>query len=126
MAACRRRRRQSQELLRVGSAAAPWPAGASWRYRIMNETFRRFVLQAAPADTVKAWEREGVQMSWANVRTGMTAAAIMLAILAVLTQYQLLTTWIGYLPALAPVVPMVMRLLAKDETGNGSASSVRG
>ena len=92
----------------------------------MNETFRRFVLQAAPADTVKAWEREGVQMSWANVRTGMTAAAIMLAILAVLTQYQLLTTWIGYLPALAPVVPMVMRLLAKDETGNGSASSVRG
>jgi hypothetical protein len=92
------------------------------RFEIMNETFKRFIKCAVSSDVVRAWERDGAQMTWSNFRTGLSAAAITLVILAFLTEYQLVTTWIGYAPALAPVVPIFMRFFAKGTDGDAGKS----
>jgi hypothetical protein len=80
--------------------------------RIMNETFRRFIVQAVTADQVAAWEAADVHVPWASIETAMITVVVGLAVLLVLTQEQLVSAWTGFVPAIAPAVPTVMRLFA--------------
>jgi hypothetical protein len=96
-------------------------------FRVMNETFRRFILGAVSPDIVAAWEREGVLVSWGTIRATVLTVALGLGAILVLTQEQLLNAWIGYVATLAAsvstVVPTVMRLFgvfqrsARTDTG---------
>jgi len=67
-----------------------WPS-----FRIMNKTFRLFVLHAVPGDTIAVWEREGVKTPWASIRTALVTCAVALGGFLVLTEQQLVGAWIG-------------------------------
>jgi hypothetical protein len=86
-------------------------------FRFANETFRRFVLEAAPADEVSAWEREGVRLPWGTIATTGVTVAFGLAGLLLLTQEQLVDAWISYVPALAPAIPTMWKVLAVVQKG---------
>ena len=81
-------------------------------FRLMNETFRRFVLQMVLADEVTKWEREGVEMPWSSYATSVGAFAVVASAVLFLTQQQLLDAWIGYVPAIVPAVTTVGRMFA--------------
>jgi hypothetical protein len=86
-------------------------------FEIMNETFRRFVLSAATHDVVSSWEREGVSVPWGTIATTGVTVAFGLAGLLLLTQEQLVDAWISYVPALAPAIPTVWKVLAGVQKG---------
>jgi hypothetical protein len=90
-------------------------------FRIMNETFRRFILGAVSPDTVAAWEREGVPVAWGSIKATLLTVALGLGAMLVLTQEQLLNAWIGYVPTLAAavstVIPTVIRLFGIFQRG---------
>ena len=85
--------------------------------RVMNETFRRFILQAATPDEVSAWERASVHVPWASIETALVTLVAGLAGLLVVTQEQLLGAWIGFVPTLAPAMPTVWKFLASAQRG---------
>jgi hypothetical protein len=85
--------------------------------RLMDETFGQFVAGAVPADTVAAWEREGVRTPWASVQTALLTCVVAFGGFLILTQQQLVGAWFGVVPALlptvmVPAVPTVISLLA--------------
>lgn len=87
-------------------------------FGIMNETFRAFILQErASSDDLAAWEHEGVRLPWASITTTMLTVALGLVGLLLLTQQQLMDAWVGYVPALAPVVPTVVKLFGAVQRG---------
>jgi hypothetical protein len=86
-------------------------------FQIVNETFRRYVLGAASHDVVSAWEREGVCVPWGTIATTGVTVAFGLAGLLLLTQEQLVDAWISYVPALAPAIPTVWKVLASAQKG---------
>jgi hypothetical protein len=81
-------------------------------FRLMNETFRRFIMHAVPKSQVSVWEREGVSVPWGNIGTTLATVGCGLIGLLVLTQEQLLGAWIGYAPALVPALPTLLRMFA--------------
>ena len=86
-------------------------------FRIMNETFRRFVLASATHEMIAAWEHEGVRVPWGTIATTGFTAAFGLAGLLLLTQEQLVDAWMSYIPALAPAIPTVWKVLAGVQKG---------
>ncbi|PYS18308.1 MAG: hypothetical protein DMG11_33660 [Acidobacteria bacterium] len=78
----------------------------------MNKTFRRFVLHDLQSDGLLAWEHEGVRLPWSSIATTMLTVALSLIGVLLLTWQQLVDAWIGYVPALAPAVPTVLKLFA--------------
>ena len=86
-------------------------------FSIMNETFRRFVLRAASPQVISSWEREGVRLPWGTIATTGVTVAFGLAGLLLLTQEQMVDAWIGYVPALAPAMPTVWKVLATVQKG---------
>ena len=92
--------------------------------RVMNETFRRFILRAATGDQVAGWERAGVQVPWASIEAAMVTLVVGLAGLLIVTQEQLLGAWIGFVPTLAPAVPTMWKLFAERAVkGEGPLSA---
>jgi hypothetical protein len=90
-------------------------------FRIMNETFRRFIVGAVSPGTVAGWEREGVPVAWGSIKATLLTVALGLGAMLVLTQEQLLNAWIGYVPTLAAavstVIPAVIRLFGIFQRG---------
>jgi hypothetical protein len=86
-------------------------------FRIVNGTFRRFILQAQSSSTIAEWEREGVVVSWETIRTTMITVAIGIGGLLLLTQQQVLEAWVGYIPMLAPAIPTAMKVLGSFQRG---------
>jgi hypothetical protein len=91
-------------------------------FRVMNETFRRFILHELSSDELSAWEGEGVGLPWGSITTTMLTLALGLIGLIVLTQQQLVDAWVGFVPALAPAVPTVMKLFASIQRSPKSDS----
>ena len=81
-------------------------------FRLMNETFRRFVLHELSPDRVAEWERDGVRLPWGSITTTMLTLAMALIGLLLLTQQQLVDAWVGFVPALAPAVPTVLKWMS--------------
>jgi hypothetical protein len=70
--------------------------------RIMNSTFREFVIQAATAEQVSTWERRGVLIPWGSIELSMLSVVIILAVLLIGTQRQVINAWFGIIPVLLP------------------------
>ena len=91
-------------------------------FRLMNETFRRFVLQMVSHHDLRAWEREGVELPWISYASSIGSFAVVAAAVLFLTQQQLLDAWIGYVPALVPAATTLGKMFAtaspKPATGN--------
>jgi hypothetical protein len=81
-------------------------------FRLMNETFTTFILEDLQSDEILAWEHEGVRLPWSSIATTMITIVAALTGLVLLTWQQLVYDWVGYVPALAPAVPSVLKLFA--------------
>ena len=86
-------------------------------FRPMNTTFRSFILEDLQSDEILAWEHQGVGLPWNSIATTMFTLVVALAGLVLLTWQQLVYDWIGYVPALAPAVPTVVKLFASIQRG---------
>jgi len=80
-------------------------------FRIVNEKFGQFILHAQSSSTIAEWEREGVVLSWATIRTTLVTVAVGIVGLLLLTQQQLVEAWVGYIPMLAPAIPTALKVL---------------
>jgi hypothetical protein len=101
-------------------------AGLVWRdpiFRVMNESFRRFVLQGRQSEGLDALEHEGIQRPWSSVTTSMFTLCFGLIALIILTQQQLVESWIGYVPALAPAFPTLAKLFAGLRPGKSQSGA---
>jgi len=83
--------------------------------RIMNKSFEEFVTTAEPTSQIATWEREGVVLPWASIKTTLLTIALSLGGLLILTQQQLVGAWIGLIPTLAPVAPSVLKMMSSTQ-----------
>jgi hypothetical protein len=81
-------------------------------FRVMNETFRRFVAREMSHESAAEWQHEGVRLPWGSVSTMMLTMAVLPLGLLLLTQQQLFGSWASLLPTLTPVVPSVVKLIS--------------
>jgi hypothetical protein len=92
-------------------------------FRVMNETFRRFVARELSHETAAEWEHEGAHLPWGSISAIMlTLALLPLGLLLLTQQQQVLGTWLGILPTLTPVVPSVMKLISAVPFGGKRAA----
>jgi hypothetical protein len=83
-------------------------------FRLMNESFARFVKRAVSAGTISQWERQVAGTPWSSVRTAVITFAVAGAGFVVFTQQQIVSAWVGILPALAPgMIPMAKEAINK-------------
>ena len=95
-----------QRLMRVGLVVRdPIP-------RVMTETFRRFVLQVASPEDVSAWEHRGIAVPWGSIKAAMLTIVVGLAALLVVTQQQLVSAWVGFVPTLLPAAQRLWTVIA--------------
>jgi hypothetical protein len=92
--------------------------------RVMSHTFHRFILRAATADQVSAWERVGVPVPWASIEVAMLTVVIGLAGLLVVTQEQLVGAWIGVVPTVVPALQRLWSLVAMFRPAAKQAAAV--
>jgi len=62
-----------------------------------------------------------VSLPWASITTAALTVALGLGALLVLTSQQMVDAWIGYVPALVPAVPTVLKLLGSARADAKSA-----
>lgn len=86
-------------------------------FRVMNETFRRFIAHEMSHESATEWEHEGVLLPWGSVSAMMLTVALLPLGVMLLTQQQLLGSWAGMLPTLTPVVPSVVKLISAAPFG---------
>lgn len=81
-------------------------------FRLMNESFARFVALAEPKEVIDAWEREGLESPWIMLRSSILVA---LTLGMVFISYLGLETWnpvLALLPIVAGAIPSLGRLAA--------------
>jgi len=93
-------------------------------FHVASPPFRRFILNASPANQVTAWEHENVKLPWTTLSTTLATVAFGIGGLLVFTQQQLLDAWVGFMPTLAPVLPTMLKWLASAHGGPKSATHV--
>jgi hypothetical protein len=69
------------------------------RYRLMNDSFREFVLTAEPPEQVAEWERVDSAETWSRIGTPLYALGIMLVSIVLLTEPDEVTTVVGVIAA---------------------------
>jgi hypothetical protein len=94
------------------------------RFHLVDGRFQRFVMQAMPADEVSRREGEGVNLPWASKATVAFTVAIGIATALLLTSQQMVDAWIGYMPALAPAVPTMLKWFAAARDPKSAAENV--
>jgi hypothetical protein len=93
------------------------------RPRIMNETFRRFLTKVEERKTVRAWESEAGQGSWAPIRNILLASLALSLIVIALTQADTLQTATTVIGGVVTAMAGVTRLLGYFTGGNSRTST---
>jgi hypothetical protein len=90
--------------------------------RIMNQSFRAFVLRAETLPTIKEWEEE-TGAGGAHVRGALTVAALAAGAFFLFTQRDQLTALATILPPLAAILSFVPRMFAAIPSNRASGGS---
>lgn len=89
--------------------------------RVMNESFRQFVLGVEDRATIRAWERAGGTSPWAWLRNGVLAVVVVGGVLLFVTQPESYTRWVGLLGALTTIGGGTANLLGLFQTKRAAA-----
>ncbi len=84
-------------------------------FRIMNQSFGRFVSSAVPPDTIKKWEQEDAHAPWDTI---LLTVALGVAAFLFITQQAFFETWMAYLTGLGAAVPALVRVLGSFRPGS--------
>ena len=80
-------------------------------FRLMNQSFARFVIGALPPDTLKKWETEGVRLPWNTLRIALLGAVASLGIFLYVTQQSLFESVAAYVAAIAAAIPALIKFV---------------
>lgn len=94
-------------------------------FRLMNESFRRFVLRAERPEVFLKWERDVEASIWSRVRRPLFLFGIVVIAFFLATQREALNQSLGILAALTAGVPAIIRIIG-FLTENRNTSSTEG
>ncbi len=80
--------------------------------RLVNESFRLYVLETSPSEEVERWEREVGEDSWRMWRGALWIVALAVAGFVLITQREAADTTAKIVASLAVVAPTLLRLLS--------------
>ena len=89
-------------------------------FRIMNDSFCRFVRTAQAPDEVKRWDEEEENSAWSAVKLGLSTALMMFGAWLLYAQQDVFQLGIGYLAALGTASGAILNLV-KNFTGRGES-----
>jgi hypothetical protein len=92
-------------------------------FRLMNESFARFVLTAEPHERIAAWEREAEDSTWATLRIPVLIALALSAAFVVYAGRETFDATIGVVAAVFTGLPVLLRALASVRTQRAASSS---
>jgi hypothetical protein len=84
-------------------------------YRILNESFRKFVESTEHADEIAEWEKHEQQSTWRAFRLVLTAVAIGAAVWLLYAQAALFQIGSGYIAAIATLLTAVASLFSRPK-----------
>jgi hypothetical protein len=93
------------------------------RIRIMNESFKRFVISAAHPEEVARWEAEGARAGWGPVRAVFFTFAISLGVFLFVTQRDFLQSGIALMTGLAALIPALLKVLGFIQAGGSETAA---
>lgn len=79
--------------------------------RLMNESFREFVLGVESPATIARWESQQETGVWANVRGPLILFAVAAAVFFFATQRDRLNVTMGFVGSLAALIPAVIKIV---------------
>jgi hypothetical protein len=79
--------------------------------RVMNESFRRFVLAQAGVSMREEWESEAAGSGWGKARGPFATALVLVGLFLLATQQQFLQTSAGLLTAAGGCVAVLLKLI---------------
>jgi len=91
-------------------------------YRIMNESFRRFIASTEHSDEMARWQSREQQSTWRAFRVVLIAAAIGTGIWLLYTQATLSQAVAGYIAAAATLLTAIGSLFARSGSAKPQAS----
>jgi hypothetical protein len=84
-------------------------------YRVMNESFRRFVESPEHAEEIAHWERNEQQSTWRALRLFLTVIAIGAGMWLLYAQAELFQVGVGYVVAIGTLLTAVTGLLGRSK-----------
>ena len=79
--------------------------------RIMNESFRRFILTAERPEAMLEWEQRGGESAWARMRAPIMIGLILVAAFFFATQREAFDNSLGFFAALTAGAPALIKIL---------------
>src|SRR5262245_17606935 len=81
------------------------------KLRLMDESFRRFVLAAADTEDYVKWQREGRHSNWEAFRIPVVLLILTLGVFLFLTQREFFNSTISSVSAVTGVLAVLLRLV---------------
>ncbi|MGH0031216.1 MAG: hypothetical protein ACQGVC_15580 [Myxococcota bacterium] len=78
-------------------------------FRIVSESFRRFVLEAEPISRVRVWEEKAGTSAWSTIRLVLLALLALATAILAYSSEEGLNAAVGLVPAIAGAVPLLLR-----------------
>ncbi len=91
-------------------------------FRLMNESFRRFVLRAEPTAIIRDWEDAVERSRWKRLRAPLVVFLLLVAIFFIVTQKDVFVQLLGVLTMLTAGAPALVRLFSMAMNGREAAS----
>lgn len=79
-------------------------------FRIMNQSFRGFLMGVVPPQTIEEWEQERVRMPWGTMRAELLTVLPGVATFLFFTQQALFQTWMAYASGFAAAISALVKL----------------
>ncbi|MGH7966456.1 MAG: hypothetical protein ACRERD_32300, partial [Candidatus Binatia bacterium] len=94
--------------------------------RVMNESFRQFVLRAEEPATVRQWEKAQGLSTWGGARNIVITVLVAVGAFVFLTQPEAITKWPAFLTGLVAGVSALLQLFNIVQNGGKAASAGNG
>lgn len=78
--------------------------------RLFNTTFKDYVESVEDMESILKWEATKVDSKWDNVRKPLLFLLIGIILFLVISQPNVISTWLAVIPAIAGIIPLFLRL----------------
>jgi hypothetical protein len=78
--------------------------------RLFNVTFNDYVVSADDMESILKWETTRGDSKWANVRKPLLFLLTGIIVFLVISQPNVLDTWLALIPAITGIIPLLLRL----------------
>ena len=98
-------------------------------FQLRDESFRAFVLNATPPETIAAWERDHQDGGgWIKLRTPLMALLLLAVVFFITTQREAVNWVVGVATAVTVAIPAMLRVVdlvsrPREAKGNGGGDS---